>query len=277
MDNAQDGISAAYASIFRHVHDTYTLREALIRKFIAQRVASLPWYQRWLRWFGIVPTTMVATRLMGNQYLLGKLDDASKAGLAALATDTERESPGYTSAISPYWIESLAAECCSMFSLTAWRVKALGEIHALVAEPSPWQRLTSPQRFFVGVGVGIVAFAALVPKEAFSVFGLGSDEYGYFFAGLALAIAGIALYLTWRAVADRTAREYRRAASVMAMVITYCAIVCDQSPNDTLRCQCDGAATTHAPIPPNHDPANTPPPDPGAPSPQSPTGVLDSG
>jgi hypothetical protein len=226
MGDTSAGLSATYDAFSEYVRSTLTLREALLKRYFLTMVAKQPRIAK-LYWSSMGLSNFITPmlRLLGVSTNTGRLAPADSAGLLAVASETERAKPELAHAISTYWIDDLAAECCSRFSLNTSKVTALEKIDAIRTAPTPWERLTSLQRFVVGAGVVLGLFAAVVTKDAFEAVGWDVKAYGYLTFGVGCAVIAIALLLAFLAKPG----EGKRAAAFVPTVIAYCAIQCELS------------------------------------------------
>lgn len=227
--NPAVGINATYAKIRGYVDAAVTLRESLFRRWVRDWVDQQGFVaRRYLRVMGMPVWGALLVRSVGGLGPTRPLGAQNREKFAALATEAERELPEFAHATAEYWIESFASDCCTRFQLDMTKVLALRQVNDLRESPTPFQRLTSPQRFLAVAGIALGLFASLVPKEAFEALGWTAHSYGVVRVALAFVILSITAYLALIAVSARTgaSRIQRRVAKAMPDVLTYCEIAC---------------------------------------------------
>jgi hypothetical protein len=223
------GINAIYEALRDAVEGAIILRESLMRRYLLDSVAQSEPVVRWcFRLAGVRFWATPMLRFIGAFGPTKRAGDSARASLIALATDAERDLPEFKHATAEFWIESFAADCCTRFCLDTVKLLGLRQVDTMRNAPSPYQRLTSPQRFFAVAGIALGLFASLVPKEAFEALGWTAHTYGAVRAFLAFVILAIAGYLAFIAMLNRVGagRIERRVSQAMPDILTYCEITC---------------------------------------------------
>ncbi len=222
-------INATYAKVREYVAATITLREELSRLYLLNDLAHRSPLLRWsFRMAGVRFWGTSVLRFVGAFAPTKRVTASNRAGLVAIATDSQRARSEFEHVTAEFWIESFAADCCTRFNLDTTKVRALRQVNEIRNTPTPYQRLTSPQRFLAVAGVAFGLFASLVPKEAFEALGWTVHSYGVVRASLAIAILSIAAYLAFITIVERAdeGRVERNVSKTMPDVLTYCEIVC---------------------------------------------------
>lgn len=226
MGDTSAGISEAYDTMVRHVESALALREALLRQVLQAQVGEQRKVGRWLRAPVVEIMTRLALRETRTSARAMRPCDAEE--MREVATEEQKAQPCFIEVTTVYWVEALAHECRSRFSLDAAKRESLVRIAAMRAEPTPVAKFrSSPQRVIVGAAVVLGLFSAVINKDSFHALGWSADAYGYVTFGLAAIIVAIAAYLAVLAfvVRDRpVARLCLRAEAVLNMVLSYCEI-----------------------------------------------------
>jgi hypothetical protein len=220
------GISEAYDTMRTYVESALVLREALLHQVLQKQVGEYRKVGRWLR----APVLEIITRLAFRQTLMSarEMQPSNAKEVHEAATDEQKAQPGFAQVTAIYWIEELAHECRSRFSLDAAKLEAFVRIAAMRAEPTPVAKFrSSPQRVIVGAALVLGLFSAVINKDLFHALGWSADAYGYLTFGLAAVIVAIAVYLGVLAyvLRDRpVTRLCLRAEEVLNRVLSYCEI-----------------------------------------------------
>jgi hypothetical protein len=229
MGDTKAGTTAKYDDFCSYVKATYSLREAVVARWAVSEYGPYPRRVRELMRTPLaLKSSPAATRLMGISTTTEPLSPAEQAGLLAVATKDEEDLPEFVHVISTYWIEDLAAACCSKFGLDAPTVAAFTQIDGMRIAPTPWERLTSPQRALAFATGALGLVAAVLTKDSFETLKWDVSIYGYLTVISAAAILVIAGYLAVLGLVARRAEAHREGpAELIPIAIAFCAMKCE--------------------------------------------------